>query len=105
MKENTYFISDIHLGAPSVAESQNRERKVIRFLDAIASDCKRLYIVGDLFDYWFEYKHVVPRGHSRLLGRLAQLVDNGLDLHIFSGNHDFLISDYLAEELGATIHH
>ena len=105
MKENTYFISDIHLGAPSVAESQNRERKVIRFLDAIESDCKTLYIVGDLFDYWFEYKHVVPRGHSRLLGRLAQLVDNGLDLHIFSGNHDLWISDYLAEELGATIHH
>ena len=105
MKENTYFISDIHLGAPSVTESQNRERKVIRFLDAIESDCKRLYIVGDLFDYWFEYKHVVPRGHSRLLGRLAQLVDNGLDLHIFSGNHDLWISDYLAEEVGATIHH
>ena len=104
MKENIYFISDIHLGAPSIAESQKRERKLIRFMDTIEPDCKRLYIVGDLFDYWFEYKHVVPRGHSRLLGRLAQLVDNGLDLHIFTGNHDLWISDYLVVELGATIH-
>ena len=105
VKENTYFISDLHLGAPSVEESQKRERKVVDFLQSIEADCKTLYIVGDLFDYWFEYKQVVPRGHTRLLGTLAQMVDRGLELHIFTGNHDLWMQDYLSEELGAVVHH
>jgi len=65
---HTYFISDVHLGAPSVQDSQERERDLVAFLKSIAKDCKQLFIVGDLFDYWFEYKHVVPRGHTRVLG-------------------------------------
>lgn len=105
MKTNTYFISDLHLGAPSASESRDRERKLVRFLDSISKDAKTLYIVGDLFDYWFEYKQVVPRGHSRFLGTLARLVDQGLELHIFTGNHDLWMHDYLEEELGATVHH
>ena len=105
MKKNTYFISDVHLGAPSVEESQARERRLVAFLNHIAEDCERLFIVGDLFDYWFEYKHVVPRGHTRLLGQLAQMVDKGMALEIFVGNHDLWMADYLSEELGATIHH
>lgn len=105
LKTKTYFISDVHLGAPSVAESQARERRLVNFLREIAPDCRSLYIVGDLFDYWFEYKQVVPRGHTRLLGTLGELVDNGLELHIFTGNHDLWMADYLSEELGATIHH
>ena len=105
VKQNTYFISDLHLGAPSLEQSQQRERKVVDFLKSIEDDCATLYIVGDLFDYWFEYKRVVPRGHTRLLGTLANMADKGMNLHIFTGNHDLWMTDYLEEELGATVHH
>ena len=105
VKNNTYFISDIHLGAPSRKESQARERRLVQFLNTIEPECKTLYIVGDLFDYWFEYKHVVPKGHTRLLGTLAQMVDRGMNLHVFTGNHDLWMQDYLSDELGATLHH
>lgn len=104
VKNNTYFISDIHLGAPSTKESQARERRLVRFLNSVESECKTLYIVGDLFDYWFEYKHVVPKGHTRLLGTLAQMVDRGMNLHVFTGNHDLWMQGYLSDELGATVH-
>jgi UDP-2,3-diacylglucosamine hydrolase len=105
VKQNTYFISDLHLGAPSLEQSQQRERKVVDFLKSIEDDCATLYIVGDLFDYWFEYKRVVPRGHTRLLGTLANMADKGMNLHVFTGNHDLWMTDYLEEELGATVHH
>ena len=105
VKQNTYFISDLHLGAPSLEQSQQRERKVVDFLKSIEDDCATLYIVGDLFDYWFEYKRVVPRGHTRLLGTLANMADKGMQLHVFTGNHDLWMTDYLEEELGATVHH
>jgi UDP-2,3-diacylglucosamine hydrolase len=105
VSQHTYFISDVHLGAPSVADSQARERRLVAFLLDIQAHCKTLYIVGDLFDYWFEYKRVVPRGHTRLLGTLASMVDQGLELHIFTGNHDLWMADYLEEELGAKVHH
>jgi UDP-2,3-diacylglucosamine hydrolase len=105
VRTHTYFISDVHLGAPSVRESQERERTLVSFLKHIETDCKQLFIVGDLFDYWFEYKHVVPRGHTRVLGQLALMVDAGLKLDIFVGNHDLWMGNYLEEELGATVHH
>lgn len=105
VKQNTYFISDLHLGAPSLEQSQQRERKVVDFLKSIEDDCATLYIVGDLFDYWFEYKRVVPRGHTRLLGTLANMADKGMNLHVFTGNHDLWMTDYLEEELGAKVHH
>lgn len=105
MKNQTYFISDVHLGAPSIDLSQDRERRLVSFLQSIAEHCERLFIVGDLFDYWFEYKNVVPRGHTRVLGQLAQMADEGMELHIFVGNHDLWMGNYLVEELGATIHY
>ena len=105
MKNQTYFVSDVHLGAPDVVQSQARERRLVGFLRSISAQCERLFIVGDLFDYWFEYKRVIPRGHTRLLGQLAHMVDEGMELHIFVGNHDLWLGDYLSEELGATIHH
>jgi UDP-2,3-diacylglucosamine hydrolase len=105
VKNQTYFISDVHLGAPDVLQSQARERHLVGFLRSISDQCERLFIVGDLFDYWFEYKRVVPRGHTRLLGQLAQMVDEGMELHIFVGNHDLWMGNYLVEELGATIHY
>ena len=105
VKKATYFISDVHLGAPNAEESRARERKLLRFLQSIAHDCAHLYIVGDLFDFWFEYKHVVPRGHVRLLGTLAQMVENGMKLDVFVGNHDLWLGDYLSQELGATMHY
>lgn len=104
MKSKTYFISDVHLGAPSPEASRERERKLVGFLKRIEADCQRLYIVGDLFDYWFEYKHVVPRGHVRTLAQLAHMVENGTELHIFTGNHDLWMDDYLCEEVGAQVH-
>ncbi|MEL0026899.1 MAG: UDP-2,3-diacylglucosamine diphosphatase, partial [Schleiferiaceae bacterium] len=99
MKNQTYFISDVHLGAPDVLQSQARERHLVGFLRSISDQCERLFIVGDLFDFWFEYKHVVPRGHTRLLGQLGHMVDEGMELHIFVGNHDLWMGDYLSEEL------
>lgn len=105
MKTDHYFISDLHLGSPDAASSRDRERKVIAFLEGIEKTCHSLYILGDLFDYWFEYAQVVPKGHVRLLGHLAKMVDAGTQLHIFTGNHDLWMTGYLADELGATVHY
>lgn len=99
MKQNTYFISDLHLGAPSVVASQERERKVVAFLSSIEADCKTLYIVGDLFDFWFEYKTVVPKGFVRVLGKLAEIRDSGIPIYFFVGNHDLWMKSYFEEEL------
>lgn len=105
MKDKIYFISDVHLGAPDAQSSRERERKLVGFLRSIEHDCRCLHIVGDLFDFWFEYKHVVPKGHVRVLAQLAHMVENGMRLHIYTGNHDLWIKDYLKDEIGAEIHH
>jgi UDP-2,3-diacylglucosamine hydrolase len=105
VKNDVYFISDLHFGAPTPEASRARERKVVAFLRSIEARCGTLYIVGDLFDYWFEYKQVVPRGHVRVLAQLAAMVENGMSLHVFTGNHDLWIRDYLTEEIGAVIHY
>lgn len=99
-----YFISDLHLGAPNDKESKARELKFVQWLEQIREDAEALYVVGDLFDFWWEYKSVVPRGFTRSLGKLAELSDQGIDLHLFTGNHDLWIFDYLPEELGAELH-
>ncbi len=99
-----YFASDLHLGAPDPSRSLEREKRFIRWLDRIAADAEALYLLGDVFDMWFEYGKVVPRGHVRLLGRLAEMADNGLPIHFFTGNHDMWVSDYLPKEIGATLH-
>ncbi len=94
-----YFASDLHLGTPDFAASLEREKKFVRWLDAIAADAQAIYLVGDLFDYWFEYKTVVPRGFIRLLGKLAQLRDAGIEIYAFTGNHDLWMRDYFEQEL------
>ena len=96
------FISDAHLG--SGADSLERERELCRFLDSIKADCRQLFLLGDMFDFWFTYRHLVPRGHTRLLGKLAELADLGVEIHFFIGNHDMWLFDYLEQECGAIMH-
>lgn len=100
-----YFASDFHLGAPSPEASRLREQKILRWLHAIEKDAKAIYLVGDIFDFWFEYKTVVPKGAVRLLGKIAELSDRGIDIHFFVGNHDIWMFDYFPNELGITVHH
>lgn len=99
-----YFASDFHLGAPDKESSLEREKRIVAWLDEIKSDVTELFILGDVFDFWFEYKTVVPRGYVRLLGKLAELSDAGIPIHWFIGNHDMWIFDYLPEELNVTLH-
>jgi len=101
---NIYFASDFHLGSPIDWDNHDRERKVVRWLDSISADAKAIYLLGDVFDFWFECKHVVPKGHVRLLGKLAELADAGIELHIFTGNHDVWMFDYFEKELGAKVY-
>ena len=99
-----YFASDFHLGTPAGENSRTREKTIVRWLDEIKSDAEELYLMGDVFDFWFEYKTVVPRGYVRLLGKLAELSDAGIKLHYFTGNHDMWVFDYLPKEIGATLY-
>jgi UDP-2,3-diacylglucosamine hydrolase len=103
-KEKIYFVSDVHLGAPALINNAERERLFAGWLDQIKYDVSELYLLGDIFDFWFEYKKVVPRGFTRILGRLADLSDNGVQIHFFAGNHDLWIFDYLPQEIGLTLH-
>ncbi|MDC3305638.1 UDP-2,3-diacylglucosamine diphosphatase [Flavobacteriales bacterium] len=105
IKDKIYFASDFHLGTPNLQESHKREKHIIQWLTNIEKDAKAIYLVGDIFDFWFEYKTVVPKGFVRLLGKLAQLTDNGTPVHLFVGNHDLWMKDYLEKEVGVTIHH
>ena len=99
-----YFISGFHLGVPDHARSLEREKKIVRWLNKIQSDAAIIYLMGDVFDYWFEYKHAVPKGYVRLLGKLAELSDSGIEIHYFTGNHDMWVFDYLPTEIGLTLH-
>lgn len=99
-----YFVSDLHLGAPNQAASKARERAFIAWLDHIAATAKAIYLMGDIFDFWFEYKTVIPKGYTRLFGKLAELSDKGIELHFFKGNHDMWVKDYFENELGIQIH-
>lgn len=94
-----YFASDFHLGVPDQESSLIREKKIVRWLESIKPDAEELYLLGDVFDFWFEYKTVVPRGYVRLLGKLAELSDEGVTIHYFTGNHDMWTFDYLVQEL------
>ncbi len=95
-----YFASDMHFGVPGRDDSATRERKFVQWLDRIAGDAGELFLLGDVFDFWFEYKKVVPKGFVRVLGKLAELSDRGISLHFFTGNHDLWIRDYLTVETG-----
>lgn len=99
-----YFISDFHLGVPNDTDSRKREDKIVAWLNSIKHDAQILYLMGDVFDYWFEYKEVVPRGYVRLLGKLAELSDAGVEMHYFTGNHDMWVFDYLPKEIGLQVH-
>lgn len=99
-----YFASDFHLGVPTYEKSLEREHKIVKWLESIRSDAEELYLLGDVFDFWFEYKTVVPRGYVRLLGKLAELSDAGIKIHYFTGNHDMWTFDYLEKELNFTIY-
>jgi UDP-2,3-diacylglucosamine hydrolase len=99
-----YFLSDFHLGAPNAAASLVREKKIVAFLEAIKNDAAQIFIVGDLFDFWYEYKKVVPKGYVRILGKLAELTDAGITIHFFVGNHDMWMKDYFEKELNITVY-
>lgn len=99
-----YFISDFHLGAPSSEESLIRERKICQWLETIKADVSILFILGDVFDFWFEYRHVVPKGYVRILGKLAEIADKGIPIYLFTGNHDMWMFDYLPKELGIKLY-
>ena len=100
----TYFASDFHLGLPAGSPPVEREKKVVRWLNSIASEAKEIYLLGDIFDFWWEYKLVVPRGFTRFLGTASEITDSGIPIHFFTGNHDMWVGDYLSSECGFTIH-
>lgn len=101
---NTYFFSDVHLGMKSSKLERVKERRLLSFLDHVASHGERLFIVGDLFEFWFEYRTVIPRGHMKVLSALVRLRELGLDVHYVAGNHDFWMRDFFSRELDITVH-
>lgn len=93
------------MGVPSYEESRKREDKFVKWLDTVKNDASEIYLVGDLFDFWFEYKTVIPKGFVRLQGKIAELTDSGIIVHVFTGNHDMWMYDYLPKELGVKLYH
>ncbi|MBA4241914.1 MAG: UDP-2,3-diacylglucosamine hydrolase [Sphingobacteriaceae bacterium] len=100
-----YFASDFHLGVPTFELSLAREKKIVRWLDSIKSTAEEIYLVGDIFDFWWEYKYTIPKGQTRLLGKIAEITDSGIPVHFFTGNHDLWMRDYFVQELGVTVNH
>lgn len=103
-KSKIYFASDFHLGLKAGTAPLEREKRVVRWLNSVAADAREIYLLGDVFDFWWEYKLVVPRGFTRFLGTVAELTDSGIPVHFFTGNHDMWVGNYLAGECGLTIH-
>lgn len=99
-----YFASDFHLGAPNYEKSLVREKKVVAWLESIKNDAFEVYLVGDVFDFWFEYKTAIPKGFARLQGKIAELTDAGIKVYYFTGNHDMWAFDYFQKELGVELH-
>ena len=99
-----YFASDFHLGVPDYERSLIREKRIISWLDSIRNDAHSIYLLGDIFDFWFEYKYTVPKGYVRLLGKLAELRDSGIPVFFFTGNHDLWMFDYFPRELSIQIY-
>ena len=98
-----YFASDNHLGIPDTKSSLIREKKFVKWLDLIKADAHSIYLLGDLFDFWFEYKTVVPKGFTRVLGKIAEIADSGIPIYFFTGNHDMWVRDYFQSELGVKV--
>ncbi len=99
-----YFASDFHLGVPDPKSSKERERCIIRWLDNAQKDASEIFLLGDVFDFWFEYKHVIPKGYVRLQAKIAEITDRGIPVHWFTGNHDMWIFDYIPKELSVILH-
>ena len=104
MRQKIYFASDFHLGIPDHDSSLVRERKLVAWLESARKDAAEIFLMGDLFDFWFEYKTTIPRGYARLLGKLAEITDEGTPVHLFRGNHDMWAFDYLTKELNIQLH-
>lgn len=99
-----YFLSDFHLGAPNAEASLVREKKILQFLSSIEDEAQEIFVLGDMFDFWFEYKYVVPKGFVRLLGKLALMSDAGIKIHFFVGNHDMWMKDYFQKEMNIDVY-
>ena len=102
--KNVYFISDAHLGSLATAHRRTQERRLVRFLDDIKPHAAAVYMLGDMFDFWYEYRYVVPKGFTRFLGKISELTDSGVEVHFFAGNHDMWLGDYFEKECGMTVH-
>lgn len=102
--KKVYFISDAHLGSWALEHKRTQERRLVRFLDSLKENASSVYMMGDMFDFWYEYKYVIPKGFSRFLGKISELTDSGIEVHYFAGNHDVWCYDYLEKECGVIIH-
>lgn len=104
-RKKLYFASDFHLGVPTLESSLAREKIIVRWLDEIKHDAAEIFLVGDIFDFWYEYTYTIPKGYTRLLGKIAELTDSGIIVHFFTGNHDLWMKDYFTKELNVQVHH
>ena len=102
--KNVYFLSDAHLGSWAIDHGRMHERRLVRFLDSIKHKAAAIYLLGDMFDFWYEHKYTVPKGYTRFLGKLSELTDMGVEVHFFTGNHDIWAYSYLEEECGVIMH-
>jgi len=102
--KKVYFASDFHLGTPNASASLAREKALVKWLDMASRDAEAIFLLGDIFDFWFEYKKAIPKGFVRFQGKLAELADRGLSIHFFTGNHDMWMFDYFPSEFGIPVH-
>jgi UDP-2,3-diacylglucosamine hydrolase len=103
-RQNIYFVSNVKLGVDPVQSSKEREARIVKWLDDVEGKAAEIYLLGDVFDFWFEYRHAVPKGYTRLLGKLASMADKGIKLHYFTGNHDMWVFDYFPNEIGCHVY-
>jgi UDP-2,3-diacylglucosamine hydrolase len=102
--EKIFFASDFHLGLPAGSDPKEREKRIVKWLNSVSPEAKEIYLLGDVFDFWWEYKLVVPKGFTRFLGTISSITDSGIPVHFFTGNHDMWIGKYLIDECGVIIH-
>ena len=102
LRTKYYFVSDVHL-RPTAADAHIPQERFLSFLESAGKDAAAIYLLGDIFDYWYEYKYTIPRGYTRVLGKLAELSDSGVKLYFMRGNHDVWMYDYLSSEIGGQI--
>jgi UDP-2,3-diacylglucosamine hydrolase len=103
--KNVYFLSDAHLGSRAIQHGRTQERRLVNFLDSIKHKADAVYLLGDMFDFWYEFRTVIPKGYTRFLGKLSELTDTGVEVHFFIGNHDIWCGDYLTKECGVIMHY